>query len=121
MYEYRAVVASVHDGDTVTLRIDLGLRVGVTATVRLYGPDPAGRDGLNCPELSTPAGKAARDFLKVLLPVGTGVTIDTVKDKTEKFGRWLGVLRLRDGTNVNAALVEAGHATVKRYAAPPGE
>ena len=70
LYRYRADLASVHDGDTVTLDLDLGLRVRARVTARLYGPDPDGRVGLDAPELSTPEGVAARDWLVARLAAG---------------------------------------------------
>lgn len=39
MYEYRASVIRVIDGDTVDLRIDLGFEVGLNMRVRLAGID----------------------------------------------------------------------------------
>lgn len=86
-YTYDAVVKSVHDGDTVTLDMDLGLDVHLSDfKVRLAG--------INAPELPTPEGKAAREFLAALLPAGTAILVDTVKDRQEKYGRYLGVLRI---------------------------
>jgi len=35
--------------------------------------------------------------------------IQTIKDETGKFGRWLRILFL-DGVDMNHAMVEAGHA-----------
>ena len=45
MYEYRARITRVIDGDTVEAEIDLGFHVTFTATLRLTGinaPGPAG-------------------------------------------------------------------------------
>ena len=118
LFRYRADLASVHDGDTVTLDLDLGLRVRVRVTARLYGPDPDGRVGLDAPELNTPEGVAARDWLAARL-AGAELVARTVADRTEKFGRWLVVLFARRAgsmwANVNAELLAAGHAKPKTY------
>jgi micrococcal nuclease len=102
LYTYRAHVLNVHDGDTVTVDIDLGFHVWVRGQViRL--------DGLDAPELRTPAGPAAAQALSTLV-LGKDVTLRTIKDKTEKYGRMLGALALDDGMDVNAYLISAGFA-----------
>ncbi len=109
MYQYKATVMRVVDGDTVDLNVDLGFRVTVTDRFRLYGID--------APELKYPtydAGKAAALWLTELLPAGTAVTVETYKPATDKYGRWLATLHL-DGANVNTALVDAGHAIYRTW------
>lgn len=61
MYEYTAVVEKVHDGDTITVDLDLGMYHHHTPTkVRLIG--------INAPEMSTgEAGQKSRDSLIALL------------------------------------------------------
>lgn len=105
-YHYDAVVCAVHDGDTVTVDVDLGFSIWHRGMrVRLYG--------INAPELNTEAGKAARVFLSGALPVGQKVTLQSFKDRADKFGgRWLGNILDADMNLVNAAMVRAGHAKV---------
>jgi micrococcal nuclease len=108
MYEYQAVIVSVHDGDTVRADVDLGFSLTWRAMdLRLYG--------INAPELSTPAGAPARDAL-IGQVLGKRLTIRTVKDRTEKFGRYLATLLVPqpDGTllDVNQWMVTSGHAVV---------
>jgi micrococcal nuclease len=106
MWEYKASIDSVYDGDTVTLTIDLYKGIAVKDTVRILGIDT--------PEMKTgdrkAEAKAARDFLRGLLPVGSIVTIKTHKDKTEKYGRLLGEIFLADGRSVGPEMIAAGHA-----------
>ncbi len=86
MYEYKATVNEVTDGDTVNLSVDLGFfpiffRL---KRARLYGID--------APEKNTEAGKAAKAYLVGRLPVGCKIRIKTIKppkseyEKDEKFG-----------------------------------
>ena len=118
LFRYRVLDCSVVDGDTVDATLDVGFRWSMRDRFRLYGPDPAGKVGLNAPEMSTPEGRAARDWLVARL-AGAELVARTVRDSREKFGRLLVVLWARRTTdlwsNVNAELIAAGHAKLKTY------
>lgn len=106
-YFYKAHVTSVYDGDTITVDISLGLGlVKEGERIRLYGIDtPEIRGGT----VETKArGFAARDFLRELL-LDKDIILETVEDKSGKYGRLLGVLWV-DGVNVNRLLIAEGHA-----------
>jgi endonuclease YncB( thermonuclease family) len=124
LYAYRVLEATVVDAGTVDIRLSLGFRVDLTDRFRLYGPDPDGPMGLNAPELNTPAGRAARDWLRAYLTAvevrGGGLVARTVRDRKEKYGRYLAVLLVVGPgggrvANVNEELVLAGHAVLKAY------
>lgn len=100
MYEYRATILRVVDGDTVHAEVDLGMDIRVRATLRLAG--------INAPEIGTPTGVAARAFLAERLGLGA-LVIRTTRDRREKFGRYLATLLVGD-LNLNEAMVAAGHA-----------
>lgn len=104
MYEYRATVLRVHDGDTVVLDVDLGFRNHIVEMpIRILG--------INAPELATPAGKEAAAFAQELLPPGTVVMLSSDKDRADKYGgRWLGELALPDGRDFGGVMVHTGHA-----------
>lgn len=113
LYHYRARVTAVHDGDTCTVDIDLGMTIWKRAeTVRLAR--------INAPELSGASarrGAASRDHLKELIE-GKDIILATIRDKREKYGRYLGEIWLKRGrglVNVNDVMVEAGHAEYKAY------
>lgn len=103
MYEYQAEVLKIVDGDTLHLRIDLGLNIRQDITVRLFG--------INAPEMSTPAGVAAKAYIGTLLAVGDTVVVHTHKDRREKYGRYLAQILARD-VDVNLQMVETKHAVV---------
>jgi len=69
--------------------------------------------GINAPELTTEAGKAARAHLIGLLgwtpEARPQVVVTTIKDRTEKYGRILVTIILA-GRDINAAMVADGHA-----------
>lgn len=113
MYEYRGDILRVIDGDTVVARVDLGCEVGITLILRL--------EGINAPELNTEEGKAAKAALESLLwgqPEMGGkaliyqpVTIITVKDRRERYGRYRATIFLEgEAVSVNERMVEDGHA-----------
>ncbi len=105
MYRYKALVTRIYDGDTITLDIDLGLNVWLrNQSIRLYG--------VNTPEIrgaERPAGLESRLFVLSLMDVGSEVELVTIKDRTGKYGRWLGIIKLPDGVILNSAIVENGY------------
>ena len=108
MYEYQAWLVKLVDGDTVHAGIDLGLDVATTQTLRFYG--------VNAPEMSTAAGKISAawvaNWFTTLAPDGKFI-LQTVKDKREKYGRYLAVIVSSDRVhNLNEELVAAGQAVL---------
>lgn len=104
LYNYKAYVTKVYDGDTITVDIDLGLKVLVRGEVlrlaRIDTPEVRGKE--------RPLGILARDYLRKLI-LGKEIRIQTVKDKKGKYGRYLAEVWL-DGVNINDHLLCAGHA-----------
>jgi endonuclease YncB( thermonuclease family) len=100
-YTRAATVARVIDGDTVVVDLDLGFYVTVRMSCRLAG--------INAIELHSPGGPEAADNLRVLLPVGTAVTIQSIRP--DKFaGRFDGVIYLGAGMSINGTLLATGWA-----------
>ena len=109
MYEYRAIIRRVVDGDTVDITLDLGFDILYNNRIRLYG--------INTPESRTrdleekKRGLAAKDRVKELCPVGSSITLKTTKDGRGKFGRILGEIFVPGMVqSINQLLVEEGHA-----------
>jgi len=108
VYDYAATVEQVVDADTLVLEIDLGFHVHLRQHVRLAG--------LDAPELRAPAGQEARDWVQGWLDEFTSFTravgVRTELDRTEKFGRVLGVVYLPDQptATLNQALLDSGRA-----------
>ena len=113
MYQYRATIVRVIDGDTVEADVQLGFHVSLRAMFRL--------SGINTPEVrgpERPLGLAAKAYLQVLLNDLTDgsreLLIKTKKDKTGKYGRYLAELWVGE-VNLNQTLVESGHAERTHY------
>lgn len=108
LYQYKAQIVRVVDGDTVRADIDLGFNTWRrNEALRLEGidaPEPKGS--------TREAGKASTAALVARIE-GKELTICTIKDKTGKFGRYLVRLYLGD-EDINAWMIEEGHATAYR-------
>lgn len=104
MYTYSAFVTGVHDGDTITVEIDLGFGIKITnQKIRLVG--------INAPELkgtTKTEGLKSRDKLTELVS-NKQIKIQTIKDKKEKYGRLLGKIWV-DDVYVNDVLLKEGYA-----------
>ena len=105
---YRAVIERVVDGDTVHVVASLGLDEYAYRMIRIKGAFAP--ELFSGPPQERERGKAARDFLAQLLPVGTRCRLTTERDATT-FGRYVAALQLEDGRDVATVLIEAGHAT----------
>lgn len=102
MYEYAARLVKVIDGDTVDLDVDLGFGIWMHQRIRLAG--------VNCPEHGTIRGDNATAYTtQWLAQNGPELTLRTVLDRREKYGRYLGAIVA--GTRIlNADLITDGHA-----------
>jgi micrococcal nuclease len=108
-YMYNLMSAPiVHDGDTVTVTVDLGFELYHVLHIRMAG--------INSPELPTDAGKAARIALLTFVASHSpmGWMARTYKSGHEKYGRWLAVLYAPDGTDVNSWMIDNGYAVVMK-------
>ena len=88
--EYRGTVLDVHDGDTVTARIELGFNVSIVAQLRLKD--------VYAPELREEHGQDCRFKLLELLPTNSNVFITTFETKKgtaiKTFDRYVAVVSL---------------------------
>ncbi len=98
-----AEVLRVVDGDTLEVMLDLGWGIHHKTKVRLAG--------INCPEMSTPEGVAARDFVRDLL--WGPMKIEVASHSLDKYGRTLGTVYFPAGqglADLAAELFAKGHA-----------
>ena len=117
MYEYKAVIVRVIDGDTVDVDVDLGFGIWMKKErVRLYGidtPESRTRD-----KVEKVFGLASKKRLKELL--GKKCVLKTFaardgEDKKGKFGRILGDFNVYNAEEdrwcaVSEILISEGHA-----------
>jgi len=108
MYEYRAKIISIYDGDSITAEVDLGFNIKITEKFRL--------SGLNAPELKGEernSGLISRDKLRDKI-LGKKVVIKTFKDSKEKYGRYIAEIYL-EKENINEWLISEGLAERRKY------
>lgn len=113
MYEYKAVLVEIHDGDTATFEVDLGFSIYSHHAIRLAG--------INAPELSTEAGVNARLWFNawVLDNPGPYILRTNKSRETEKYGRYLATITSsKTGRVANDDIVAAGNAVL--YPTPKG-
>lgn len=128
LYTYKARCLKVIDGDTLELEIDLGMKTYRVDRIRLFGidtPETYGvKKGSDEHQKGTLATKRVVELLKPedrLLGLDdepTALWVETVKDKTGKYGRYLATVWFeQDGdlVNLNELLVDEGHAIHKDY------
>ena len=114
MYEYKATLARVVDGDTIDAKIDLGFDVWYQSRIRFYGVDTWESRTRDLEEKKK--GLAAKDYVKKRMGgVNKNFILRTQKEKSKgKYGRVLGEIVLRDKKmgceTLNEELVVHGHA-----------
>jgi len=97
-------VTNIVDGDTFDCKTESGIE-----RIRLIG--------MNTPEMSTPEGVTALNYVTKLLPLGHAVQLELDVREYGPFKRLLAYVYLPDGTMLNKLLVKEGYAQVATY--PP--
>jgi endonuclease YncB( thermonuclease family) len=114
LYTYEATLDRVIDADTFWMKIWLARPEWRREKLRLRGID--------CPELNTPEGQAAKRFVEGLFRKARKITVTTTKP--DKYHRYLSdvFLEMEDGGEIflNNHLLEKGRA-VRTDAIPPSE
>ena len=108
MYEYKATLLRVVDGDTVDCLIDLGFDVVIRERVRLFGIDAPETRTRDLEEKKR--GNEAKDFVIQQLENQDGTFVIETEYQRGKYGRTLGTIYLNNGKSLNKMLVEQGYA-----------
>ncbi len=112
LFTYRTLQHRIVDGDTLAVTLALTPHHEIDKKLRLRG--------VNCPEMDTAAGKAAKRFVQNLVEGATSLVLTTTKP--DKYDRYLADVfgGPSDGPEIflNNALLENDHATRMDAAAP---
>jgi endonuclease YncB( thermonuclease family) len=107
LFTYTATIRRVVDGDTLAIEIRLPRGYVHEMKLRLRA--------LDCPEMDTAEGKAAKRFTESLVASATAVTIYTTKP--DKYDRYLADVFVANGDGpsiyLNNELLKSGHAVRK--------
>lgn len=113
LYWYQAKCINVVDGDTVDLEIDLGLKLMLRERIRLYGVDTPEIYSTKKDSQEYKDGMVAKARVSDLI-LGKIIWVNTMKDKQEKYGRYLGIIYVKDAAGnmvvVNDILLAEGLA-----------
>ncbi|MEM5806846.1 MAG: thermonuclease family protein [Candidatus Aenigmatarchaeota archaeon] len=108
-YVYLAQCINVIDGDTIDLDVDLGFDIRMKRRFRLYGINAYEIFGVSKDSEEYRRGMEAKQLVESLI-LNKKIVIESYKDKTDKYGRYLAMVYLDDGTCLNSLLVEKGLA-----------
>jgi micrococcal nuclease len=117
MWEYKATVRRVVDGDTLDLQIDLGFSVFLNIRARLVGIDTPETYGVKKDSKEYLAGRRATEYVEAWLRGGftagpyEDVVVRTQKQTTGKYGRWLVEVLNQHGECLNETLAHEGLAS----------
>jgi micrococcal nuclease len=111
LYWYKAELIKIVDGDTLSLKISLGLNIYKEEQIRLFGINTPETFGVKKGSEEYNKGMQAKAFVENFV-TGKQVYINTIMDKTEKYGRLLANVYV-DGVCLNDELIKNGLA--ERY------
>ena len=109
-YCYDAKVVSIYDGDTITVEINLGFNVITKQKIRFYGVNTFEIRGEEREK-----GLLAKQFVVDRIK-DKKIKLYTIKDKTGKYGRYLGIIYYNNmdnkEVNLNLELIENNHGVL---------
>ena len=107
MYQYKARVTRVIDGDTFDAEVDLGFKIFARIRFRL--------EGVDTPELRSKDEKErerAKDVKKFVVGMIEEKNVQIDSTKTGKYGRWLATVFFNSKKiSLNKILLRSGYAT----------
>ena len=120
MFEYKAEIKRVVDGDTYDLEVDLGFKIKHTIRVRLAGIDTPEYYKPRCPLERAHAEAAILFVEKEIAEEGGSVMIHTSENKG-KYGRYIASIHYGDEYqyDLTMQLVANGFEKQERYTDEP--
>lgn len=100
LFTYQAQVDKIIDGDTLLTSFDLHLNVSISQKLRLRGID--------CPEMDTEEGRRAKRFVEARLKGCAFIIVKTIKDRSDKFDRYLADIFYLPGATDPSVVAQKG-------------
>ena len=116
MYQYKAKVERVVDGDTIDLNIDLGFKIITNQRIRLAGIDTPEIYSVKRDSEEYNRGMEAKQFVEDRMAANNNQVIIETDKLIGKYGRYIGTIRVADKEiTLNDELVEKGYAVRVQY------
>lgn len=118
MYEYRAELVRIIDGDTLELNVDLGFGVHKVDRFRLARINTPETYGVKKDSEEYQRGMLAKKAVEENFALAESITIETEKDKKGKYGRFIAEVFLHNWEgewNLSDTLVDAELAEYVEY------
>lgn len=117
MYEYTATILNIVDGDTIDLEVNLGFDIQKKLRIRLARINAPEMHGLLKDSAEYQKGLASKKFVEDFSKqTNSKVRIVTLKDKAEKYGRYLAEVFAVEGAfkdkNLNNEMLTFGFAVL---------
>jgi micrococcal nuclease len=116
MYQYKANVDRVVDGDTIDLIIDLGFKITTHQRIRLAEINTPETYNVKKDSEEYEKGMASKNYVEKRLAENNNEVIIETDKLTGKYGRYIGTIRLSDSeVSLNRELVDKGLAEWATY------
>lgn len=116
MYQYKAKLDRIIDGDTMDVVIDLGFKITTHQRIRLSGINTPETYNVKKDSEEYKKGMESKLFVEQRLAANNNEMTLVTEKTTEKYGRYLGTISLADSpVTLNDELVAKGLAKVAHY------
>lgn len=116
MYQYKAKIDRVVDGDTIDLIIDLGFKITTHQRIRLAEINTPETYNVKRDSEEYKKGMVSKNYVEKRLAENNNEVIIETDKLTGKYGRYIGTIRLSDSeVSLNRELVDEGLAEWATY------
>lgn len=116
MYQYKAKVEKVVDGDTLEVTIDLGFKITTVQKLRLAGINTPETYNVKKDSEEYQKGMLAKNYVEKRISENNNMILIETEKVTEKYGRYITKVWLENpAKTLNDELVEKGLATYVEY------
>ena len=116
MYQYKAKVEKIVDGDTIDVVIDLGFKITTFQRIRMAKINTPETYNVKKDSEEYQKGLASKNYVEQRIAANNNEILLETERVTEKYGRYIGTIYLADSTtSLNDELVEKGLAKYVQY------
>ncbi len=116
MYQYKATIERIVDGDTIDVIIDLGFKITTNQRIRLANINTPETYNVKRDSEEYAKGIEAKLFVEQRIAANNFEAIVETDKDVGKYGRYIGTIRLADNEiTLNDELVKMGLAEYTKY------